>query len=191
MTKTSVTSSQLYGSWCSVYIHADLFRVHFQGNGSCHYTNIDLIPVNNLQSETCYLHLETIYTEYRGLMESFVTWCNDNHVRSTSTKSMSLCWTTAVYLLVFTFTKRNKNSCNDSACEHIQGKDWFYTLQNMEASDTHVQLCTVSRWAVSPVQYLIKCEIWSQSPFCSWVMGLYEDQKSVDLLIRNVITSSF
>ena len=134
---------------------------------------------------------ETIYTEYRGPVESFITWCNDNHVRSTSTKSMSLCWTTAVYLLVFTFTKRNKNSFNDSACEHIQGKDWFYTLQNMEASDTHVQLCTDSRWALSPVQYLIKYETWSQSPFCSWFMGLYEDLKSVDLLIWNVITSSF
>lgn len=85
-----------------------LFGVHFQGNGSCHYTNIDLIPVNNLQSETCYLHLETIHTEYRGL--SFITWCNDNHWRSTSTKSMSLCWTTAVYLLVCTFTKTKPNS---------------------------------------------------------------------------------
>ncbi len=41
-----------------------------------------MIPVNNFQWETCCLHLETIFTEeYRGLIESFVTWCNDSHLK--------------------------------------------------------------------------------------------------------------
>jgi len=36
-----------------------------------------MIPENNLQGETCCLHLEIIF--YRGLIESFITWHNSSH----------------------------------------------------------------------------------------------------------------
>ncbi len=39
-----------------------------------------MILVNNLHQEACYLHLETISTEkHRGMIESFVTLCDNNN----------------------------------------------------------------------------------------------------------------
>ncbi len=43
-----------------------------------------------MKHATC-LHLQTIFTEeYRGLIESFVTWCNDNHLKLNISKTNEL-----------------------------------------------------------------------------------------------------
>ncbi len=50
-----------------------------------------LIPLNHFQWETCHLHLETIFTEEcRGLIESFITWCNDSHLKLNISKTNEL-----------------------------------------------------------------------------------------------------
>ncbi len=46
-----------------------------------------MIPVNNFQWETCCLHLETVFTED---WESFVIWCNDNHLKLNINKTNEL-----------------------------------------------------------------------------------------------------
>ncbi len=64
-------------------------------------TILCVIPVNNFQWETCRLHSETVFflflQEYRGLTESFVTWCNNNHLKLNISKTNELvvdCWRT-------------------------------------------------------------------------------------------------
>lgn len=40
---------------------------------------------------TCCFHLETIFKEeYRGLRESFITWCNGNHLKLNISKTNEL-----------------------------------------------------------------------------------------------------
>ncbi len=68
-----------------------------KGN-KCFFSEMEVITVltcmillYHFQWETCCLHLKIIFTEeYRGLTESFITWCNHNHLKLNISKITEL-----------------------------------------------------------------------------------------------------
>lgn len=73
-----------HSPWCPYFLRSPLSMYKLT---VCWHT----IPVNNFLLETHSFHLETHFNnKYRGLIESFVTWCNNNHLVLNISKSNKL-----------------------------------------------------------------------------------------------------
>lgn len=70
-----------------------------------------MIPWNDFQLETC-CQRQFFKEEYRGLIETFITWCNDSRLKINISKTIELMWPNAVCLFMSKFTMTNKTQSN-------------------------------------------------------------------------------
>ena len=70
-----------------------------------------MIPWNDFQLETC-CQRQFFKDEYRGLIETFITWCYDSRLQIDISKTIVLVWPIAVCLFLSKLTETNKTQSN-------------------------------------------------------------------------------
>ena len=70
-------------------------------------------------------HWTFFIEDYRGMIESFITWCNDNHAKLNISKTNELvvdysCMSLSVWNVMSKFIERYKNSQSLLMCSHAR-----------------------------------------------------------------------
>lgn len=173
-------SMQTRNIWCLMK-----GTVYFLGEMEAIIVLTRMVPVNSSQWETCCIHSETIFTkQYRGPIESFITWCNENHLKlninnelvldyccvsiSVQALGTTVSWTVKVLECVHMFgqlswliehKEQNKKT-------FLKKTLWNIDVSQASSSQQHRRSPQSAPFkgghsgSVPPIQYPTKCGIW-------------------------------